>query len=526
LINKQGLVVRLAILVALSALVIGALSSKIFYEKTYAHELNLSKINIEQLHLTVSSTASIATYLEDTELANEVINGLMTNKIVLGVSIHSKDFKESSSDFVLNDDSSVFALFSPFEKYKQVGILTITPNLDLIENRAGELGLDNAIALMIQGAIGTLIIIIIAYTVITRPIIRIANSLHTTVPGTDTRVVTPKGHSYSELGRLVFDINQLLSTAERQITEERTLRNQVEGLSRNFRLLFENSTSPIILIQATGDIIIHNKAFDDLLCRMNVSLRSSYGPYLKELFEKQDAVEKTAIFAFEHNEISSGEFKLAANDVGKSIWMQVVINPTSSDDDSEIYQIILHDITKRKVQLDSLNFTANTDQLTQLLNRRGGEHAIDKLIASSVPFALMLLDLNKFKPINDVYGHDAGDEILKHVAGQLKLGVRDSDVLSRWGGDEFIVAVPNSNKHDILVIANKIIDNIEVPLYLKDLNKELSVGASLGIAFYPDDEVSKRLLIENADKAMYEAKQKRDDGRLIAFYVDVKDQIS
>ena len=514
--------VRLAFFVALSAIIIGALSSKILYEYTYLHELSLNKTKIEQLHLTVSSTVSIATYLEDEELANEVIKGLMTNEIVLGVSIHSKDFTKSSWNFVLNDDSSVFALFSPFEKYKQVGILTITPNLTLIKERAKEIALNNAIALITQGAIGTLIIIIIAYTVITRPIIRIANSLHTIAPGTDKRVLISKRLVNSELGRLVFDINQLLHNAERQINKERTLRNQMEGLSKNFRLLFENATSPIVLIEANGAIILHNKAFDDLLNKINMPLRKSYGPYLKELFEQHEAIEMTASFAFENNEIASGEFKLITNKNNKSVWMQVVINPTSTDDENHIYQVILHDITKRKMQLDSLNYKAYTDQLTQLLNRRGGEQAIDKLIASGIPFALILLDLNKFKPINDVYGHDAGDKILQHVAVQLKLGLRESDVLSRWGGDEFVIAIPHTNKKDTEVIANKMIDNIEVPLYFPDFQKELCIGASVGVAFHPDDDISKRLLIEHADKAMYEAKQNSDENRIIVFYMDVK----
>ncbi len=520
---------RLALYVAITAIVIGALSSKLFYEKTYSHELELSKANIEQLHLTVSSTASIATYLEDTELAHEVINGLMTNEIILGVSIHSDEFKETTANFVLNDSSSIFALFSPFEKYKQVGVLTITPNLEKIKERAQKIGLDNAEALMVQGSIGTLIIIIIAYRVVTQPILYIAKSLHTIKPGTDSRVPTPKRHSESELGRLVFDINQLLCNAERQITEERSLRSEVERLSKNFRLLFENSTSPTILIDAEGLIIMNNKAFIELLESVDIPLKKSFGPFMKELFEEKDIVQMTAQFAFQHNEIASGEFKLDNLSSDKNIWMQVVINSTVTDDDEEVYQVILHDITKRKAQLESLNFTANTDQLTQLHNRRGGERAMGNLLSSNIPFALILLDLNKFKPINDIYGHDAGDKVLKHVAEQLKLSVRESDVLSRWGGDEFIVALPSTNKEHALKVAHKIIDNIESPLFLteidKKLGKELAVGASLGIAFFPDDDVSLRLLIEHADKAMYEAKLDKHEPRRIKFFQDINNPL-
>jgi len=525
LINRQGLVVKLALYVAIAAIVFSALSSKIFYEKNYQNQLVLSKQSIEQLFLTISATASIAAYLEDTELADEVINGLMTNEIVLGVSIRAEEFKKSSIDFHANFDSSQFILSSPFEKDKKIGDLIITPDLQELKDRSQAIAIDNAIALIIQGAIGTIIIIIIAYRIITQPIIGIANSLHTISPGTDGRVKTPKRHKKSELGRLVFDINQLLSNAESQITEERCLRSEVERLSKNFRLLFENSTSPIILIDESGVIIMNNQSFTDLISYVGTPIKNSYGPFLSELFEEQEVVAMMAKFAFKHNEIASGEFKLNNLASTKGVWMQVVINPTETDEHEEVYQVILHDITKRKAQLDSLHFTANTDQLTQLLNRRGGERSLNKLVSSNTPFALILLDLNKFKQINDVYGHEAGDEILKHVAHQIKLGLRDSDVLSRWGGDEFIVAVPHTSKKNLIRIAHKLIEHIETPLHLDHVEKALTVGASLGVSFYPDDDISIRLLVELADKAMYVAKQKNTGHQCLAFYSDIKDKI-
>jgi len=521
--NKNGLVIRLAIIVIFAASAVGFLATQVFYRITYLNELSLSKDKIEQLHTTVSSTTSIATYLEDEELVTEVVNGLVSNDIVKSVEIKTKSLSVSSKQHEKAVDSIEFQLYSPFEAERSVGSLTITPDLLHIEKRAQEISFDNSLAIFIQASIVTIIIIIVAYTVITQPILTIERRLHNIVPGTNERVETPNHHNKSEIGSLVVDINSLLDKTENQLEQERNLRDEVERLSKHFRTLFEKSTSSIILTEPKGNILLYNEAFASLLKRLNLPLKKSYGPYLKELFLEQHQLNNLVEIAFGNEEIASGEFKLVNKATDEAVWVQTIVTSSIAEDYKEHYQITLHDISKRKLQIDKLDKKASTDELTKLLNRRGAEQKINSLIQSETQFALVLLDLNKFKPINDIYGHEAGDDILIHVASQLTKGLRHRDILSRWGGDEFIIVLPNLPQAELTEITLKIKEHIEAPLYIPAQNISLSVSASMGGTFFPDDQLTLKAIIENADKAMYWSKEKQriNDDHFFSLYQDL-----
>jgi diguanylate cyclase (GGDEF)-like protein len=112
----------------------------------------------------------------------------------------------------------------------------------------------------------------------------------------------------------------------------------------------------------------------------------------------------------------------------------VLVTRLITDDFIDSYQITLHDISKSKHKISLLDQKANYDGLTHLLNRQAAEQHLRKLTETHSPFALIMMDLNDFKPINDIFGHDSGDELLIHVSSQLLKSLRKTDVLSRWGG--------------------------------------------------------------------------------------------
>ncbi|WP_158969740.1 diguanylate cyclase domain-containing protein [Paraglaciecola sp. L3A3] len=519
--NKNGLILRLTLAVVISAFVIGLIISQFYSHFTYINEKENGQIEVEQLFKTVSSTASVATYLLDKELATEVISGLMSNDIVKGVSITAKEFLVDSAGYRKTEDSRTFPLYSPFEKDRKVGNLVITPNIKHIEKRASEISSDNQISITIQAAIIVLIIVFVAYFIVTRPIIFIATRLHELSIGTNERIQLPNFHDNSEIGILVKDINLLLGKTENQITEERKLRQQVEKLSRHFKLLFENSNSPIVLAEPNGDIVLHNQAFDKLLQKLKVPFKTNFGPYLRDLFENPIELDHQVTSAFNHNEIASGEFKLNYNVEDNSIWVQTIVTATLTDDFGEYYQITLHDISAGRLKIEQLDLKARTDQLTNLLNRRGAKQTLTQLIESNVAFALILLDLNKFKPINDIYGHDAGDEILIHVAQQLTQALRRRDILSRWGGDEFVIILPGLTVEEVHNVCDKIISNIENPYLLTQVNETVSVSASVGVTFYQQDQVCDiDTLIKQADTTMYKVKENRDKQHKVMFFND------
>lgn len=174
---------------------------------------------------------------------------------------------------------------------------------------------------------------------------------------------------------------------------------------------------------------------------------------------------------------------------------------------------IYTDITERKQAEERIRHMANHDALTGLPNRalfndRLGQ-AISVAKRASGRFALLYLDLDKFKPVNDTFGHAAGDELLKCVAEKLRAQVRESDTVARLGGDEFSVILPDiSDRRDAEAVAGKIVAALAAPFRLGIQDRAVGIGASVGIAVYPDDARDHETLIKKADVAMYDAKAK------------------
>lgn len=173
------------------------------------------------------------------------------------------------------------------------------------------------------------------------------------------------------------------------------------------------------------------------------------------------------------------------------------------------YLAIKEDITDRKRSEERIQYLAHFDVLTGLPNRsRLGEHldfAINLAKRSSGSLALMFLDLDNFKDINDSLGHSIGDGLLVKLATRLRDMVRAEDTVSRWGGDEFILMLPNIDAQGAAQVARKLLEAISQPIHIE--RYDLNVSASIGIAMYPDDGSNLETLSRNADTAMYRAKQ-------------------
>lgn len=176
------------------------------------------------------------------------------------------------------------------------------------------------------------------------------------------------------------------------------------------------------------------------------------------------------------------------------------------------YASIETDISKKRIRLDEIENYAYHDMLTGLYNRYYFESQINDLIEKGSrkkhPFALMFLDLDHFKEVNDVYGHFVGDKLLIGVANRLKDLTREGDLVARLGGDEFLLMFDNMQTDQAVLKAQKILDDIAKPYDIDD--KCLVVGVSIGITTYPDDANDFEGLLKYADAAMYKAK---DTGR-------------
>ena len=168
------------------------------------------------------------------------------------------------------------------------------------------------------------------------------------------------------------------------------------------------------------------------------------------------------------------------------------------------------EIRERKLAEQRAHELSTRDALTNLLNRRALiqqlEHAVATSDRSDVGFALLFLDLDKFKQINDNYGHEAGDELLRQVAARLTAAVRVADVVARLGGDEFVVLIEGrAASANAARVGRKIELACALPFDIG--SNRVRTAASIGIAIYPQDGANAQALMKNADTAMYQAKQ-------------------
>jgi diguanylate cyclase (GGDEF)-like protein/PAS domain S-box-containing protein len=187
--------------------------------------------------------------------------------------------------------------------------------------------------------------------------------------------------------------------------------------------------------------------------------------------------------------------------------------------DKGLHVAIFSDITHRKQTEELIWRQANFDHLTQLPNRMLFLNRMECEVAlaqrTQIPLALLFIDLDHFKAVNDNMGHDAGDELLMQAADRIRSCVRETDTVARLGGDEFtVILLQLSEPAYGATIAKKIIAALEVPFVVRDV--ELSLSASVGLAICPKDGDTPERLLKSADQAMYDAK-KAGRGRFCLF---------
>lgn len=190
-------------------------------------------------------------------------------------------------------------------------------------------------------------------------------------------------------------------------------------------------------------------------------------------------------------------------------YLALDITPVEEQDGRVSGRILtLHDVTDRKQQQMTLETMAFYDPLTHLANRRKFQDEVENAIAEAGVarnnFAILFLDLNRFKAVNDTMGHDVGDELLKHLGSRLGSILRKPDLLARMGGDEFAVLLHNATEPGVEQVVGRMLESVQRPFRIGEftLQAELSIGA----AFYPENGENLTQLMRHADTAMYVAK--------------------
>jgi diguanylate cyclase (GGDEF)-like protein/PAS domain S-box-containing protein len=208
------------------------------------------------------------------------------------------------------------------------------------------------------------------------------------------------------------------------------------------------------------------------------------------------------------NEPSMRETRITTN-AGNTLWVEFSSLNIADENGVSHTLITLEDITTRKNHESELSYLAHYDHLTKLPNRLSIQEQLDDMISNAkryqFEFAVIFFDLDKFKNVNDIQGHIAGDKVLVEVANRLQENIRRSDVVARFGGDEFVLLLNNIvNPKQVVDLVQKLQQCINEVII--DDSNEYFVGSSAGVAMYPQDGKEANDLIRKADLAMYKAK--------------------
>lgn len=291
-----------------------------------------------------------------------------------------------------------------------------------------------------------------------------------------------------------------------QVQTEQALRQSQE----DFRQLVEASTDyAIMFVDLDGTIRTWNSGAERIL---GYTSEEAVGRNMAELFTGEDVGMREPLRELEEAKTKgrSEDDRWHRRKDGSRFWAIGVVTPLRNPDGSvRGFVKIMRDQTARRMAEEQTNFLANHDALTGLANRVHFSNQLHQSIAMSqrndVPLAVLLLDLDRFKQVNDTFGHHTGDLLLKEVALRIVSTIRATDFVARLGGDEFVIIQSDVSQPDAAeTLARKLVLELGRPYALE--GQEVMSGTSIGICVYPQDAKNSVDLLKRADLALYRAK--------------------
>ena len=296
----------------------------------------------------------------------------------------------------------------------------------------------------------------------------------------------------------------------REITQRMKLEEKLRQSEEKYRTILENMQEGYFEVDLAGNITFCN----DSMCRfLGYTQEEMIGINNRQLTDKKNAEKLFRAF----NEVyKTGEptkefdWQIIRKDGTKRFIEASISLKKDSTGKSIGFQGITRDVTERKLNEEKILYMATHDTLTGLPNRlmfsQLINHAIQTAQRYQREFAVLFIDLDRFKAVNDIMGHEAGDQMLQEIATRLKQALRAVDVAARFGGDEFVIFIEEvSDPSHVAIVAQKILTNIIKPITI--MGREYRITASIGICMFPKDAEDEQSLMKNADIAMYLAKE-------------------
>jgi diguanylate cyclase (GGDEF)-like protein/PAS domain S-box-containing protein len=297
-----------------------------------------------------------------------------------------------------------------------------------------------------------------------------------------------------------------VSSIGQDITDQKWTEDALRKSERRYRLLFERNLAGVYRTTVDGIVLDCNEAFAKSLGYQSVE---EIKTHRSQDFYHHPRRRESFLNKLKENHVLTNSQSLLKRKDGSPLWVLENVTLMTDEDGKEIIEGTMMDITDWKMAEERLDYLANYDQITDLPTRLLYTDRLKQAIIDAGNHrrlvAVMLVDLDRFKTINDTLGHDAGDLLLRQVAQRLATTVQAGDTVGRTGGDEFtIIQRDLENVQQAADMAQKILTGMEKPFRLQGRN--YYIGASIGISVYPLDDENVDSLLKNAETAMYKAK--------------------
>jgi len=379
-----------------------------------------------------------------------------------------------------------------------LGAVSMEISLDRANDAVRIFGRDSTLtALLLLVPLGLFIWYFIR-RIVTRPLERMTYGLERIAAGDIERAQSLPRTGSDEIGRATKAFNRVMTKAHELIKEQR--------LSR---IVFDNAIEGIMVTDARSRIQMVNRASEETTGYTTEELIGQTPALLRSGKQGENFYQDFWTTLGTKGEWRGEIWNRRKNGTIYPEWLNVSA-VRNHRGEVEHYIAIFTDITERKQREEMITFQAFHDALTGLPNRILFRDRLEQTVVQAKRHktrtpAVMFLDLDRFKQINDTLGHDAGDALLKEVANRLRKCVRESDTVARLGGDEFTVLLPEvSSEEAARAVAEKILDLMRTPVTLA--GQEVVVTTSIGVALFPQDGRDPETLLKNADAAMYHVK--------------------
>ncbi|HON39302.1 MAG: diguanylate cyclase domain-containing protein [Desulfomonilia bacterium] len=308
------------------------------------------------------------------------------------------------------------------------------------------------------------------------------------------------------------DGKKMVQGVARDVTERLETEHALIESDTRFRIILDSIEDGYFEVDLAGNFTFFNSRIPE---HMGYTEEEMMGMNYRRLMDTANAEYIYNVFHkifITGESVKSIEWELIKKDGSRFIADTSVSLKRNRKGEPVGFQGIIRDVTERKRFEQELAYMAYHDPLTGLFNRKAFVEKLTETIREARRYhgrrAVLFLDLDSFKKVNDIHGHEIGDRLLTEVAARLRRAVRESDFVCRLGGDEFSIILTNSRNLNAELVAGRIVEALCMPYHIMGITIDF-ISTSIGISIYPEDGLDAEVLLKRADEAMYHAKERK-----------------